>query len=248
MAYYITYALEGHYATQNHTATLKLYSDDNGTPLETGELLRTISGTNPGVIVGTDGAPLTRDWTEKLGNNGVTDAAGDPIEVCVTEAGTGEALISFEYEGETLYFDACELAFGDEDENAVQAVYGSAEAVCAATDRRPPTAEIPAYGNIELHATPTAENHLVTKGYVDTAVQSVDAAGRRETQTLTGDGITKNFSIAHTLGVREVNVTVYETGGTKCLVRTVVQSETMILLSFAEAPSAGSTFKVVINR
>ena len=247
MAYYITYALEGHSVTGNHSTTLKLYSDDNGTPLETGELLATYSGSNSGVIVDAGGNALTRDWTDTLGNGGIQSELGNPIDVRVTDAGTGAALISFDYEGETLRFDAGALVFGDEDETALQAVYGSAEAACPQTDRNVPTADIPVYGNIELHATPTADNHVVTKEYVDAAVQSAEVGGRRETRPITGDGITKNFSIAHTLGVREVNAVVYDSNGTECVVRKVVQSSTMLLVCFNDPPEAGEEFTVLVQ-
>ena len=236
MAYSITYALEGHYATLNHTSTLKLYSD--------GDLLATYTGINPGVIVDTEGNPLTRDWTETLGISGVQPEQDSPIEVRVTDAGTGVALIAFDYEGETVYFDASGLTFGNEDAESPQSFYGSESAACAATGRRPPTADIPVYGNFEIHATPTADNHAITKRYLEE--HSGDFAG--ETKAIAGDGFTKNFTLSHTLGTRDVHVTVYDADGAKCFVRTVIQSETMILLTFAEAPDAGSTFKILISR
>ena len=236
MAYSITYALEGHSATQNHSSTLKLYSD--------GELLAAYSGSNPGVIVDAEGNALARDWTDTLGIGGVQTEQGSPVEVRVTDAGTGVALIAFDYEGETVYFDASSLAFGNEDAEALQCVYGSESVICAATDRRPPTADIPVYGNIEIHATPTEDNHAITKRYLEE--HSGDFAG--ETKAIAGDGFTKNFTLSHTLGTRDVHVTVYDASGAKCFVRTVIQSETMILLTFAEAPDAGSTFKILISR
>ena len=241
MAYYITYSLEGHSVTQNHTATLNLYSDDNGTPLTTGELLGTYTAAGQGVIVDTDGTPLTRDWAETLYVGGA--APGAELEVSVTDAGTGVALIALEYDGETLYFDASALRFGSDDAEAHQFVYGSADTVLAETDRRPPTADIPFFGNVEIHATPTADNHAITKGYL--REHAGDACS--ETKTITGDGITKNFTLSHTLGTRDVHVTVYDESGAQCVVRTVIQSETMILLTFAEAPNAGYTFKILIS-
>lgn len=240
MAYYITYSLEGHHITQNHSVTLKLYSDDNGTPLETGELLGTYTGAGDGMTVGTDGTAQARDWIDTL----VSDGGGTSLDVSVSDAGTGVALISFEYDGETRFFDASALRFGSDDAEADQNVYGSESAVCAETGRRPPIADIPVYGNIEIHATPTADNHAITKRYLEE--HSGDFAG--ETKEFAGDGITKNFTLAHTLGTRDVHVTVYDESGAQCVVRTVIQSETMILLTFAEAPSAGSAFRILISR
>ena len=239
MAYSITYALEGHYATLNHTSTLKLYSD--------GDLLATYTGINPGEIVGTEGNALTRDWTETLGIDGVQPELDSPVEVRVTDAGTGVALIAFDYEGETVYFDASGLTFGNEDAESPQFFYGSESVVCAATGRRPPTADIPVYGNIELHAAPTAQNHVITKEYFEENVAGAIAEAS-QSKTFTSDGITKSFALSHTLGTRDVQVTVYDGSGTQCWVRTVTQSDTMLLLTFAEPPVSGETFKVLISK
>ena len=67
------------------------------------------------------------------------------------------------------------------------------------------------------------------------------------TGTITGDGTTTSFTITHNLGSRDVIINIYD-GSTyeDVIVDTVRTSTSAITVSFATAPSSGSTYKVVV--
>ena len=76
-----------------------------------------------------------------------------------------------------------------------------------------------------------------------------DSDGGREIATITGDGQRRVFYVTHTLGVREVNITVYsDADGSKVLVRCVIQSVGNICITFVDPPEISETFTVIIQK
>lgn len=70
----------------------------------------------------------------------------------------------------------------------------------------------------------------------------------RETATITGDGETVNFFLSHTLGVKDVSVSVYAPDGSLCLVRIALTSVGNFVVQFVDPPAENETFKVIIHR
>ena len=76
-----------------------------------------------------------------------------------------------------------------------------------------------------------------------------NSGGGREIVSITGDGQRRVFYVTHTLGVREVNITVFaDADGSKVLVRCVIQSVGNICITFVDPPAVGETFTVIIQK
>ncbi len=76
-----------------------------------------------------------------------------------------------------------------------------------------------------------------------------DSDSKRELATVTGDGERRVFYVTHTLGVREVNITVFaDADGSKVLVRCVIQSVGNICITFVDPPAVGETFTVIYQK
>ena len=87
---------------------------------------------------------------------------------------------------------------------------------------------------------------------------TVDAYGRvtsassismlsKYTGTITGNGSTTSFTISHNLGTRDVIVNIYDGSTYEDVIVDIVRTSTSALtVSFATAPSNGTTYKVVV--
>ena len=76
-----------------------------------------------------------------------------------------------------------------------------------------------------------------------------DSDTGREVAVIVGDGQRRVFFVTHTLGVREVNITVYsDADNSKVLVRCVIQSVGNICITFVDPPEADETFTVIIQK
>lgn len=90
-------------------------------------------------------------------------------------------------------------------------------------------------GNLLINGTLTADNY--------------PPAPAHEVTTITGDGERVLFPLTHTLGVLEVQVSVYDLAdNSACLVRTVLQSIGNFVVCFAEPPQTGQMFSVVVTK
>ncbi len=79
-------------------------------------------------------------------------------------------------------------------------------------------------------------------------LQAVEILGLREVKQITGDGETVNFFLSHTLGVKDVSVSVYAPDGSLCLVRIALTSVGNFVVQFVDPPAENETFKVIIHR
>lgn len=79
-------------------------------------------------------------------------------------------------------------------------------------------------------------------------VQAGDILGQREIKTITGDGETVNFFLSHTLGIRDVQVSVYNAGRELCLVKVILKSVGNLCVSFVDPPESEEEFTVVIQK
>ena len=79
-------------------------------------------------------------------------------------------------------------------------------------------------------------------------LQAGEILGIREVKQITGDGETVNFFLSHTLGVKDVSVSVYAPDGSLCLVRIALTSVGNFVVQFVDPPAENETFKVIIHR
>ncbi|MBR5416106.1 MAG: hypothetical protein IK105_09255 [Thermoguttaceae bacterium] len=79
-------------------------------------------------------------------------------------------------------------------------------------------------------------------------LQAGEILGIREVKQITGDGETVNFFLSHTLGVKDVSVSVYAPDGSLCLVRIALTSVGNFVVQFVDPPAEGETFNVIIHR
>ena len=70
----------------------------------------------------------------------------------------------------------------------------------------------------------------------------------RAVKKIAGDGETNSFALTHSLGVKEVAVTVFDNDGVKVEVGYVCQSTGNILVNFAVPPADGEEYSVLIQR
>ena len=90
---------------------------------------------------------------------------------------------------------------------------------------------------------------LHVSGNITAANYPPESESKRELATITGDGQRRVFFVTHTLGVREVNITVFaDVDGSKVLVRCVIQSVGNICITFVDPPETGETFTVIIQK
>lgn len=70
-----------------------------------------------------------------------------------------------------------------------------------------------------------------------------------EVKKIVGNGERVLFPLTHTLGILEVQVSVYDLAdNSACLVRTVLQSIGNFVVCFAEPPQTGQMFSVVVTK
>lgn len=70
---------------------------------------------------------------------------------------------------------------------------------------------------------------------------------KKYSETITGDATTKNFTITHNLGSRDVIVQVYDgTSYEEVIVDITRTSTSAVTIGFASAPATGTTYKVVV--
>lgn len=70
---------------------------------------------------------------------------------------------------------------------------------------------------------------------------------KKYSETITGDATTKNFTITHNLGSRDVIVQVYDgTSYDEVIVDITRTSTSAVTIGFASAPATGTTYKVVV--
>ena len=84
--------------------------------------------------------------------------------------------------------------------------------------------------------------------HVNGTLQAGEILGIREVKQITGDGETVNFFLSHTLGVKDVSVSVYAPDGSLCLVRIALTSVGNFVVQFVDPPAENETFKVIIHR
>lgn len=85
-----------------------------------------------------------------------------------------------------------------------------------------------------------ANGHISAYGSAVTILQKYSG-------TITGDATTKNFTITHNLGSRDVIVQVYDgTSYDEVIVDITRTSTSAVTIGFASAPATGTTYKVVV--
>lgn len=90
---------------------------------------------------------------------------------------------------------------------------------------------------------------LHVSGNIHAANYPPESDGKREIATLTGDGQRRVFFMTHSLGVREVNISVFsDADNSKVLVRCVIQSVGNICITFVDPPETDETFTVIIQK
>ena len=99
-------------------------------------------------------------------------------------------------------------------------------------------------GNLEILPNEDDEQDLLVAG----TVTASEFVGLRETTTITGDGSTVNFFVTHTLGVKDVEVTLYDDEDNRVIVAYQTTSIGNLVVMFAEPPALNETFTVVINK
>lgn len=72
--------------------------------------------------------------------------------------------------------------------------------------------------------------------------------GGREIATITGDGKKRVFFLTHTLGVKEVQVSVYTFDWKLCIARVVLQSIGNFAVTFANPPGLNEVFNIVVTK
>ncbi len=106
------------------------------------------------------------------------------------------------------------------------------------------------HGDLDIVRRPDGTGgDLHVAGTITAANYPPETDSRREIATITGDGQRRVFFLTHTLGVREVSVSVYaDADGSRILVRCVIQSVGNICITFVDPPETDETFTVIIHR
>ena len=79
-------------------------------------------------------------------------------------------------------------------------------------------------------------------------LQAGEILGLREVKQITGDGENRVFFVTHTLGVKEVQVTVYTFDWKLCIARVVLQSIGNFVVTFANPPGLNEIFNIVVTK
>ena len=103
----------------------------------------------------------------------------------------------------------------------------------------------PAYirGNFEILQLDGQEGNLT----VAETVTAKHFVGHREEKTITGDGQNVNFFVTHTLGVKDVHVSIYDSGDNLCLAAVKATSVGNIVVQFSSPPAEGAQFRIVMS-
>ena len=185
---------------------------------------------------------------------------------------TGEVTFSYQSEFYRFPFNVIPHSFSGEgtpvDEDSIiefspETLFGSEEAFTgpqadALTDREEPKPQPTGaphstlYGDLDIVPRNNGTGgDLYVSGNIHAAnypPETDDDTGR-EIAVLVGDGQRRVFFVTHTLGVREVNITVYsDADNSKVLVRCVIQSVGNICITFVDPPEADETFTVIIQK
>ena len=73
-------------------------------------------------------------------------------------------------------------------------------------------------------------------------------AGLTFETSVTGDGATVDFHVAHTLGTKDVDVSLFEEDGSPNLTTWVGTSATQLVLRFARPPARGKVYRVILRK
>lgn len=65
-------------------------------------------------------------------------------------------------------------------------------------------------------------------------------------RSITGDGSTQMFAVAHNLGTRNVIAKIYDSSGAEVVFKQIIQSANAVSLYALTAPAEGETFSVVV--
>jgi hypothetical protein len=159
--FYLVYSVLVDEVTGTPSSLLHLYTDENGTPLETGTLVKTFAGTGPGlsaVLVDGTYKPNKTAWTDEM------SAAGESLAVNVTDAGSEHALIRFLHDGESLCFPVPEYRFAQSESYLAFFTYNREGAAAAATSL--------GYTSAITAVTPLGADALRVEGWLDAAASS----------------------------------------------------------------------------
>ena len=141
---YAVYSVLVNPTTGAVSSLLNLYTDEYGTPAETGTLVRSYTGGGPNLLASlVDGTykPNLTEWSEEMTDTG----GGDPVTVNVTGAGTAAALVTFTLDGRLRCFPASVFVlarsapypdlytFNADGEPAAESASGYSSAITAAT-------------------------------------------------------------------------------------------------------------------
>lgn len=159
---YAVYSVLVNPTTGAVSSLLNLYTDEYGTPAETGTLVRSYTGGGPNLLASlVDGTykPNKTQWTEELSGTG-----GETIEVTVTGAGTANALISFPYLEQTRYFPAPGLALVQSQAYPAFFTYNSSETAVSEGAS--------GYSSAITAVTPLSATSMEVRGTLDSAAES----------------------------------------------------------------------------
>jgi hypothetical protein len=106
------------------------------------------------------------------------------------------------------------------------------------------------HGDLDIVLRPDGTGgDLRVAGNITAANYPPETDSKREIAAIIGDGQRRVFFVTHTLGVREVNISVYsDADGSKVLVRCVIQSVGNICITFVDPPEINETFTVIIQK
>lgn len=189
--------------------------------------------------------------------------------------GTGEITFTYQSEFYRFSFNVAATNFSEEDaasedigiEFAPETVFGSKDVFTAPpsdslTDWKeqepqptgdPDPSPTTLYGDLHISRRSNGTGgDLHVSGNITAAnypPPQSDSDRGREVAVIAGDGERRVFFVTHTLGVREVNITVFaDADNSKVLVRCVIQSVGNICITFVDPPAEDETFTVIIHR
>ena len=107
--------------------------------------------------------------------------------------------------------------------------------------------ETTASNNINLQATPTSADHVVTKGYVDSSISSAISQWGKYYTTITGDGSTTTFTVTHNLNSLVILTEIFDEDGNTVLPNIQRTSANAVQIQFGQAPANNYVYNVAIT-
>ena len=93
----------------------------------------------------------------------------------------------------------------------------------------------------------TLDDNKIYRWSGSTYIEISQSTIHKYTGTITGDGTTTSFSVSHSLGTKDVVVNIYDGSTDEDVIVDVVRTSTSALtVTFAVAPTNGTTYKVVV--